>query len=108
MSTSHACVSAQDVVRVPESEHSQTHAQRANDSEGESMTRTEKLVTAAIVVVNLSVGFVLIGRSDGSELVRSDPLLPATFAALSPLPEASAVRVWEAVTISEAVRVAKR
>jgi hypothetical protein len=107
----HGRVSAEDVARDPESEHSQDDARRAYDVEGESMTRTEKLVTAAVLVVNLSIGFVLIDRSDStdtSELVRSDPLTPGTVAALSPMSEVHTIRVSPAVASPEAVRVGKR
>lgn len=56
------------------------------------MTRTEKLVTAAVLSVNLTVGAVLAARADYSTLLGTgsgtgaeaeDPV-----AALSPVPEA--------------------
>jgi hypothetical protein len=66
------------------------------------MNQREKLVTAAVLVVNLSVGFVLIHRSDGSRVAPLAPLPPQTVAALSPTPDAPTV------TVSETVLVAKR
>lgn len=50
------------------------------------MNRTEKLVAAAVLVVNLSVGIALIARSDYSSLVGGAPQEVATAAALSPAP----------------------
>jgi hypothetical protein len=65
------------------------------------MTRTEKLVTAAVLVVNLSVGFVLIARSDDSGLAASGPLAPRSVAALSPMAAAPSVTFSEPSTVSQ-------
>ncbi|MEZ6014908.1 MAG: hypothetical protein R3F49_07340 [Planctomycetota bacterium] len=50
------------------------------------MTRTEKLVTAIVLSVNLSVGYFLISRSDFTSLVKGHAPQPAEVAALSPAP----------------------
>jgi hypothetical protein len=65
------------------------------------MTRTEKLVTAAVLVVNLTVGFVLVHRSEDSELAPLAPLGPDTAAALSPMPEAPIVTVSGAALVAQ-------
>ncbi len=48
------------------------------------MNRTEKAVTALVLVVNLSIGFVLVARADYSALVDDTPAAETTAAALSP------------------------
>lgn len=72
------------------------------------MTRTEKFVTAAVLVVNLSVGVVLIDRSDNSGLAASGPLAPDSVAALGLKSEAPRVTISEEFAVSKAVTVTRR
>ena len=48
------------------------------------MNRVEKLVTAAVLLVNLSVGFTLVARSDYSALIDPAPGAEAPVTALVP------------------------
>jgi len=72
------------------------------------MTRTEKLVTAAVLVVSLSVGIVSIQRADDPELAGSAPLAPDTVAALSPMLDAPRVTISGEAGLAKSALVARR